>query len=96
LRGRLAPAAGLVRGEWVPPPRDEPWMDAYDTRRPDLGVSSIRTTAGEIFTYEYGLSSLRKCGTTIEQFVAMEDCGDLASMLLDLVAWRARSPRKEL
>jgi hypothetical protein len=37
-------------------------MDDYDTRRPALGVSSIRTTAGEVFTYEYGLFPLRKCG----------------------------------
>ena len=57
-------------------------------------MSSVRTSSGEIFTYEYGLFPLRKNGTAIEQFVAVEDYGDLSATLLDLVEWRARSPKK--
>lgn len=91
---------GRYLDELLPADPDEPWMDdyllAYRTRRPVLGVSSIRTTSGEIFTYEYGLFPLRKGGDAIEQFVAVEDYGDLLSTLLDLVEWRERSPQKEL
>ena len=89
---------GRYLDELLPTDPDEPWMDdyrlAYQTRRPVLGVSSIRTASGEIFTYEYGLFPLRKGGAAIEQFVAVEDYGDLSSTLLDLVEWRERSPKK--
>jgi len=89
---------GRYLDELLPSDPDEPWLDdyrlAYQTRRPVLGVSSIRTTSGEIFTYEYGLFPLRKGGTAIDQFVAVEDYGDLSSTLLDLVEWRERSPKK--
>ena len=67
---------------------------AYRTRRPVLGVSSITTTSGEIFTYEYGLFPLRKGGSAIAQFVAVEDYGDLSSTLLDLVEWRERPTKR--
>jgi hypothetical protein len=91
---------GRYLDELLPTDPDEPWMEdyrrAYDTRRPVLGVSSIRTSTGEIFTYEYGLFPLRKGGTAIEQFVAVEDYGDLAATLLDLVEWRARPPKNEV
>jgi hypothetical protein len=67
---------------------------AYCTRRPVLGVSSVKTASGGIFTYEYGLFPLRKGGSAIEQFVAVEDYGDLSSTLLDLVEWRERPAKK--
>lgn len=86
---------GRYLDELLPTDPDEPWMAdyslAYRTRRPVLGVSSIRTTIGDIFTYEYGLFPLRKGGATIEQFVAVEDYEDLSSTLMDLVEWRART-----
>jgi hypothetical protein len=88
---------GRYLDELLPTDPDEPWMDdyelAYRTRRPVLGVSSVRTTNGGVFTYEYGLFPLRKNGTSIDQFVAVEDYGDLNSTLLDLVEWRERTPR---
>jgi hypothetical protein len=40
------------------------------------------------------LFPLRKGGTAVDQFVAVEDYGDLSSTLLDLVEWRERSPKK--
>jgi hypothetical protein len=89
---------GRYLDELLPTDPDEPWMDdyrlAYRTRRPVLGVSSVTTTSGEIFTYEYGLFPLRKGGSAIEQFVAVEDYGDLSSTLLDLVEWRERPTKK--
>lgn len=82
----------------LPTDPDEPWMDDYRladrTRRPVLGAGSVQTASGEIFTYEHGLFPLRKGGSAIEQFVAMEDYGDLISTLLDLVEWRERPARK--
>ena len=59
-----------------------------------LGLSSIRTTSGSIFTYEYGLFPLRKGGTAIDQFIAIEDYEDLNSTLLDLVEWKERTPNR--
>lgn len=89
---------GRYLDELLPTDPDEPWMDdyalAYRTRGPVLGSSSIKTTNGGTFTYEYGLFPLRKGGTTIEQFVAIEDYEDLNSTLLDLVEWREREPKK--
>ena len=89
---------GRYLDELLPTDPDEPWMDdyslAYRTRRPVLGLSSIKTTTGGIFTYEYGLFPLRKGGTTIEQFVAIEDYENLSATLMDLVEWRERTPKK--
>ena len=72
----------------------EPWMDnyhrAYVTRRPVFGACEARTTSGSRFTYEFGLFPLRKGGTTVEQFVALEDYFDLTSTPLELVEWRPR------
>jgi hypothetical protein len=87
---------GRYLDELLPTDPDEPWMDdyslAYRTRRPVLGVSSIRTTSGGVFTYEYGLFPLRRGGAAIDQFVAVEDYEDLNSTLMDLVEWRERTP----
>jgi hypothetical protein len=89
---------GRYLDELLPTDPDEPWMDdyslAYRTRRPVLGSSSIKTTTGGIFTYEYGLFPLRKGGITIEQFAAIEDYENLSATLMDLVEWRERTPKK--
>lgn len=89
---------GRYLDELLPTDPDEPWMDdyalSYRTRRPVLGISSVRTTNGGLFTYEYGLFPLRKGGSMIEQFIAIEDYEDLSSTLLDLVEWRARTPKR--
>jgi hypothetical protein len=86
---------GRYLDELLPTDPDEPWMDdyvlAYRTRQPVLGISSVNTTSGGIFTYEYGLFPLRKGGTAIAQFIAVEDYGDLNATLLDLVDWRERT-----
>jgi hypothetical protein len=91
---------GRYLDELLPTDPDEPWMDdyslAYRTRLPVLGSSSIKTTSGGIFTYEYGLFPLRKGGTTIEQFVAIEDYENLSATLTDLVEWRERTPKKRI
>lgn len=63
---------------------------------PNILASDIEHDPFRIFTYEYGLFPLRKGGAAIEQFVAVEDYGDLTSTPLDLVEWRARPPKNEL
>ncbi|WP_162917600.1 PAS domain-containing protein [Dongia deserti] len=85
---------GRYLDELLPTDPDEPWMDdyalAYRTRCPVLGVSSVKKTSGGIFTYEFGLFPLRNGGIAIDQFVAVEDYGDLRSTLMDLIEWRER------
>jgi hypothetical protein len=53
---------------------DQPWMDhyrhAYLTRTPLLGATTVPTSAGKLFTYEFGIFPLRRGGDTIDQFVA--------------------------
>ena len=76
----------------LPTDLGEPWMEhyhrAYQTRRPVLGASEAPTTSGGRFTYAFGIFPLRKGGTTVEQFLAIEDYFDLTATLLELVEWR--------
>jgi len=85
---------GRYLDEMMPTEPEAPWEDlyrlSYDRRAPVLGVSECTTTAGGLFAHEYALFPLRKGGPEIAQFLAIEDYGDLASTLTDLVEWRAR------
>lgn len=85
---------GRYLDEMMPTEPEAPWQDlyrmAYERRAPVLGTSECTTTAGGLFSYEYGLFPLRKGGRDIDQFLAIEDYGDLASTLTDLVQWRQR------
>ncbi len=85
---------GRYLDELMPADIEEPWMDHYrracETRRPMLGAAEVPTTSGSRFTYEFGLFPLRKGGTAVEQFLAIEDYFDLTATLLELVEWRAR------
>ena len=83
---------GRYLDELMPADIEEPWMAhyqrAYRTRRPVLGTCQVPTTSGSRFTYEFGLFPLRRGGTAVEQFVALEDYFDLSATLLELVEWR--------
>jgi hypothetical protein len=61
----------------------QPWMDhyrpAYLTRSPLLGATTVPTSDGKLFTYEFGIFPLRKGGEVIDQFVAVEDYFGLTS-----------------
>lgn len=85
---------GRYLDEMMPTEPEAPWQDlyrlSYDRRAPILGLSECTTTSGELFAYEYALFPLRKGGPEIAQFLAIEDYGDLASTLTDLVEWRER------
>ena len=73
---------------------DQPWMEhyrrAYTTRKPLLGATTVPTSTGRLFTYEFGIFPLRSGGTTIEQFVAVEDYFGLSSKILQPEPWREK------
>ena len=74
---------------------DQPWMDYYRrtylTRRPLLGATTVPTSDGKLFTYEFGIFPLRRGGETIEQFVAVEDYFGLISKIVQVEPWREKS-----
>ena len=76
----------------------EPWIEhyhtAYRTRRPVFGAVDALTRSGGRFVYEFGLFPLRKGGTAVDQFVAIEDYFDLATSLTQLVEWREADARQ--
>lgn len=73
---------------------DQPWMDhyrrAYLTRKPLLGATTVPTSTGELFTYEFGIFPLRRGEETIDQFVAVEDYFGLVSKIVQLEPWREK------
>ncbi len=85
---------GHYLDELMPTEPEAPWMDiylqSYVERTPVVGTSTCTTTAGSMFTHEYGLFPIRKGGKSVDQFIAIEDYGDLASTLTDLVQWSER------
>jgi hypothetical protein len=73
---------------------DQPWMDhyrrAYHTRKPLLGATTVPTSTGKLFTYEFGIFPLRHGGTAIEQFVAVEDYFGLSSKIIQVEPWKEK------
>jgi hypothetical protein len=61
----------------------------YVSRRPLLGATTVPTSAGKMFTYEFGIFPLRNGGQRIEQFVAVEDYFGLVSKLVQVEPWKA-------
>lgn len=74
---------------------DQPWMDhyrrVYHTRKPLLGATTVPTSDGKLFTYEFGIFPLRNGGETIDQFVAVEDYFGLISKIVQVEPWREKS-----
>ena len=85
---------GHYLDELMPTEPEAPWMDiylqSYLERAPIVGTSTCTTTSGSLFTHEYGLFPLRKGGQSVDQFISIEDYGNLASTLTDLVQWSER------
>jgi hypothetical protein len=71
---------------------DVPWMDyyriAYDSREPLLGSVVVPAAAGGTFSYEFGLFPIAQGGTSVEQFIALEDYFDFHLTAAQLVPWR--------
>jgi hypothetical protein len=74
---------------------DQPWIEhyrqAYVSRKPLLGATTVPTSAGAMFTYEFGIFPLRKGGEAIDQFVAVEDYFGLVSRIVQIEPWRKTS-----
>jgi hypothetical protein len=74
---------------------DQPWMDyyrrAYLSRKPVLGATTVPTSDGKLFTYEFGIFPLRNGGEAIDQFVAVEDYFGLISRIVQVAPWREKS-----
>jgi len=79
---------------------DQPWMDhyrqAFVTRRPLLGATTVPTTAGGVLMYEFGIFPIRKGGAAIDQFVAIEDYFGLQTQIVQVEPWRDRRPGHSL
>ena len=77
---------------------DQPWIShyrtVYDTQRPLLGSTIVPTSAGSMFTYEFGIFPLRNGGERVEQFIAVEDYFDLQSTLIQVEPWRKKDERR--
>jgi hypothetical protein len=90
---------GRYLDELLPADGSEPWMDfyrqSYETRTPLFGESLSPTTSGATFRYEFGLFPLRKGGSAVSQFVAIEDYFDLTSTLTELIQWQEKRPDSE-
>ncbi|MEZ5830748.1 MAG: PAS domain-containing protein [Dongiaceae bacterium] len=91
---------GRYLDDLMPSTADQPWGDyyhrAYRTRLPVFGSIHAPTRNGGDFLYEFGLFPLRKGGTAVDQFVAIEDYFDLASTHVQLVEWRELEAAKRL
>ena len=74
---------------------DQPWIDHYKrvylTRKPLLGATTVPTSTGKMFTYEFGIFPLRKGGPSIDQFVAVEDYFGLISRIVQVEPWRVKN-----
>jgi hypothetical protein len=85
---------GHYLDELMPTEPEAPWMEiylqSYLERAPIIGTSTCTTTSGSLFTHEYGLFPLRRGGQPVDQFISIEDYGNLASTLTDLVQWSER------
>jgi hypothetical protein len=91
---------GRYLDDLLPASIDEPWMDyyhrAYSTRLPVWGAIEAPTRSGGRFTYEFGLFPLRKGGSAVDQFVAIEDYFDLTSTIVELAEWRELKMAEDL
>lgn len=78
---------------------DQPWIShyrtVYDTQRPLLGATTVPTSTGSMFTYEFGIFPLRKGGERVEQFIAVEDYFGLQSTLIQVEPWQKKHGRHD-
>jgi hypothetical protein len=83
---------GRYLDELVSAEPDSPWMgfyrQAYLTRRPLLGSTTVPTSSGAMFTYEFGIFPMRKGKQTIDQFIALEDYFGLVHRIVQPEPWQ--------
>ena len=82
---------GRYLDELMPTEPEAPWLEiyrqSYEQRAPMIGTSTCTTTSGGLFTHEFGIFPLRRGRDSVDQFISIEDYGNLASTLTDLVQW---------
>jgi hypothetical protein len=85
-------ATGRYLDELVDSQPDQPRMEfyrsAYVSRRPLLGATTVPTSTGHPFKYEFGIFPLRKGGHSVEQFIAIEDYVGLVYSIGRLRPWK--------
>ena len=83
---------GRYLDELVSAEPDSPWMgfysQAYLSRRPLLGSTTVPTSSGAMFTYEFGIFPMRKHKHTIDQFIALEDYFGLVHRIVQPEPWQ--------
>ena len=86
---------GRYLDELIPGDAEEPWMEeykrSYTLRSPVFGVASAPTTMGVRFSYEFGIFPLRNGGSTISQFVSVEDYFDFKRRAGEWEQWEIQT-----
>lgn len=96
---RVVAATGLdITGQYLDElvsAQDEPWIDdyglAYRSRAPVFGTTWLVSAMGMRSSYEFGIFPLRKGGSRVDQFVAIEDYFDFSGPADELIGWRPRA-----
>jgi hypothetical protein len=75
---------------------DTPWLEyyhrVYQSRAPLLGSTTVPTTSGGHFSYEFGIFPLTLGGDRVEQFIAVEDYFDFRLTSAQMQPWRPSKP----
>jgi hypothetical protein len=86
---------GMYLDQLMPVDPEEPWMNdyrsAFATRQPIYGISTVQMPVGATYVYEFGIFPLRNGGSSIAQFLGIEDYFDFARLQADLEPWKVKS-----
>jgi hypothetical protein len=85
----------------LPPDPTEDWLGHYrrvhDMRAPVFGRTIVPTVHGDPFQYQFAIFPLSRGGEVVEQFIALEDFGELTPRLSpsmgDLTPWQEQHAR---
>jgi hypothetical protein len=85
---------GRYLDELIESGSDTPWMDyyrqAYEHRHPVMGQVTEPTTAGDTFTFEFGIFPVTAGGPEIQQFLCLEDYFGFNRTSAELMPWSFR------
>jgi len=86
---------GRYLDELVDGSSDTPWLDyyahSYHHRQAVMGAATEPTTAGDTFTYEFGIFPVTAGGTEVRQFMCIEDYFDFNRTSAELFPWSLRA-----
>ena len=85
---------GRYLDEVVDEATSTPWQDyfaeCYATRLPIFGEVTEATLSGGTFTFEYGIFPVTAGGSTVRQFLCIEDYFDFNLTSAELIPWSLR------